>query len=153
MEDEQEGRRCVATADELAAAGRYEEALAWYEQAMARAPRACGGYRFVVGELLFELQRYDDAARTFEAVVAALPTHAQGWEALGRTLSMLGQPARAASALEQAIAIAPEWPEPLYHAALAYAELGRRTDVDDRLRRAIALDPRFAEAARDDGLT
>ena len=118
MDAEGEGRRCVASADELAAAGRYEEAIAWYEQAILRAPVACAGYRFVGGELLFELQRYDDAARTFEAVIGALPEHAPGWEALGRTLSMLGRAEHAAAALE----------------------------------RAIALDARFADAARDDGL-
>lgn len=152
MEDEAEARGCVARADELSAGGRYEEAIAWYEQAIARAPVACGGYRFVIGELLFELQRYGDAAQAFESVVRATPSHAQGWEALGRTLSMIGLHERASGAFEHAIALAPAWGEPLYHAALAYAELGQRALADDRLRRAIALDARFADAARDDGL-
>ncbi|AKF03704.1 tetratricopeptide repeat protein [Sandaracinus amylolyticus] len=152
MEDEGEGRRLVAFADQLSSEGRYEEAIGWYERAIACAPSALGGYRFVIGELLFELQRYPDAARAFEMVVTALPAHAQGWEALGRTCSMLGAHDRAAMALEHAIALAPGWAEPCYHAALAYAELGQRAAVEDRLRRAIALDPRFAEAARDDGL-
>ncbi|MDQ3032500.1 MAG: tetratricopeptide repeat protein [Myxococcota bacterium] len=152
MDDEGEGRRCVATADELAANGRYEDAIAWYQQAIARAPVACAGYRFVVGELLFELQRYDEAARTFEVVVGALPDHPPAWEALGRTLSMLGRAERAADALERAIALDPSWGEPLYHAALAYTELGRRELAEDRLRRAMAIDERFGEAAKDDGL-
>lgn len=151
-EDESEGRRLIATADELSGSGRYEEALAWYERAIAIAPGSLGGYRFVVGELLFELQRYAAAARAFEAVVGSMPTHAQGWEALGRTMAMLGKPDHAAPALERAIALAPSWGDPLYHAALAYAELGQRASVDDRLRRAIAIDPRFAEAAKDDGI-
>lgn len=152
MEDEQQGRRCVAIAEELCAKGRYEEAIAWYQQAIAHAPGALGGYGLVVGELLFDLQRYADAARAFEAMVQSMPGHAQGWEALGRTLAMLGAPERAIVALERAIALAPGWGEALYHAALAYADLGRRTECDDRLRRAIAIDPRFAAAARDDGL-
>ncbi len=152
MEDEKEGRRLIATADALSAEGRYEDALGFYGRAIACSPSSLGAYRFVVGELLFELQRYDDAARAFDDVVRAMPTHAQGWEALGRTLTLLGMTQRATAALEQAIALAPGWGDPLYHAALAYAELGQRTTAEDRLRRAIALDPRFAQAARDDGL-
>lgn len=152
MDDEAEARRLVALGDQLSSQGRYEEAIASYERAVACAPGACGGYRFVIGELLFELQRYADAARAFESVAAALPAHAQAWEALGRTYSMLGDAERAASALEHAIALAPSWGEALYHAALAHAERGERALADDRLRRAIAIDPRFAQAARDEGL-
>jgi tetratricopeptide (TPR) repeat protein len=152
MEDEIEGRRLVAVAEQRSAEGRYEEAIACYEQAMRWAPVALGGYRLVVGELLFELQRYEAAARAFESVVATHPAHAQGWEALGRTLSLLGMPERAAGAFERAIQLAPTWAEALYHAALAHHEAGQRGLAEDRLRRAVALEPRLAEVARDDGL-
>lgn len=152
MEDEAQGRGIVAHADALSAAGRYEEAIAAYEGAIACAPMALAGYRFVIGELLFELQRYEDAARAFDALVRTMPTHAQAWEALGRTWAMLAHPDRAAHAFEQAIALAPAWADPLYHAALAYSDLGDRRLCEDRARRAIALDPRFARAAHDDGI-
>ena len=152
MEDELEGRRLVAHADELSAHGRYEEAIGFYERAVVRAPSALGGYRFVIGELLFELQRYEDAARTFDAIVRAAPQHAQAWEALGRTWAMLASADRAAQAFERAIALAPAWGDPLYHAALAYWDLGDRARCEERLRRAIAIDARYAEAARDDGI-
>lgn len=145
-EDEDEGRRLVAYADELSAAGRYEAAIASYEQAIARAPRALAGYRFVIGELLFELQRYGEAASAFDSVVREMPRHAQAWEALGRTYTMLGAPDRAVQALENAIALAPAWGDPYYHAALAYEDLEDRERADDRKRRAIAIDARFALA-------
>lgn len=152
MHDDAEGRRLVAIADQLSSQGRYDEAIAAYERAIAHAPAACGGYRFVIGELFFELQRYADAARAFESFVHATPGSPQGWEALGRSYSMLGDAGRAAAALERAVAMAPGWGEALYHAALAHAELGDHVLAQDRLRRAIAIDPRFADAARDDGL-
>jgi tetratricopeptide (TPR) repeat protein len=153
MEDEAEGKRLVARADELSSHGRYEEAITCYEQAIARAPSALSGYRFVIGELYFDLQRYPEAERAFEEVVRALPAYAQGWEALGRTLAMIGAHDRAIVALERAIALAPTWGAALYHAALAYGELGQRAAMEDRMRRAIAVDPRYARAAEDDGLT
>jgi superkiller protein 3 len=152
MEDEHEGRRLVARADQLSSEGRYEEAIATYEHAIARAPRAFDGYRFVIGELLFELQRYDEAARAFDAIVRSTPGHAQAWEALGRTWSLSGHPDAALRAFEHAIALAPGWAEPLYQAAVAYAELGDRPRSADHLRRALALDPRLAQRAAEDAL-
>ena len=131
--------------------GRYEEAIACYERAIAIAPEHAA-HRLTIAELYFELQRYDDATLSAEAHLALAPLDPRGWEALGRAHHLAGRARQAAEALERAVAIAPAWGEALYHAALAWADLGRDLEAEDRLRRAIELDARYAPLAADEGL-
>lgn len=141
----------LARAERLREEGRYEEAIAVYTEAIARHPTLTP-YRFVVAELCFELQRYTEAASTFAEIVRAEPQHAQAWGGLGRAAHLLGEDGHAIAALEQAILLAPDWAEPLYEVALLYAEKNDHGLAEDRLRRAIARDPRLAASAEDEGL-
>lgn len=146
-----EGAVRLARADRLREEGRYEEAIAAYGEAIARDP-GLGHYRFVIGELWFELQRYHDAARVFAEIVRAEPQHAQAWGGLGRAAHLLGEDVHALAALEQAIVLAPEWGEVLYEAAVVYAARSEHGHAEDRLRRALRCDPRLAGPAEEDGL-
>jgi tetratricopeptide (TPR) repeat protein len=141
----------LARAEQLRGEGRYEEAIAVYTEAIARHP-ALTPYRFVTGELYFELQRYRDAASVFAEIVRAEPHHAQAWGGLGRAAHLLGEDGHALAALEQAILLAPDWAEPLYEAALLYAERGEHAPAEDRLRRALARDGKLVAAAEEEGL-
>ncbi|MFO0682030.1 MAG: tetratricopeptide repeat protein [Sandaracinus sp.] len=141
----------LARAERLRNEGRYEEAIAAYREAMTAYP-ALAPYRFAIGELLFELQRYQEAAGVFAEIVRAEPQHAQAWSGLGRAAHLVGEDGHAIAALEQAIALAPEWSEPLYEAAVLYAERGDHARAEDRLRRALAREPKLVQAADDEGL-
>ncbi len=141
----------IAEAESLVARGLYERAIAAYAQLIEAQPEL-EHYRFVIGELLFELQRYLDAARTFDVVTQRAPGDPRGWDALGRAYALAGESIRAAAALEHAAMLAPGWPEPRYQAALAYVELGDVARAEAHLRAAIAIDPRFRALALEEGL-
>lgn len=146
-----QARQLILQADQLAADARYEEAIAAYEHAMTLSA-ALGGYRFVVGELHFELQRYGEAVKVFHDLTQRNPTDARAWEALGRALQLAGDLERAASVFDHACALAPGWGEAAYHAALCHAERGDDRSTEARLREAVHAEPRWLEAARDEGL-
>ncbi len=141
----------LSRAERLRSEGRYEDAITAYSEAIARHP-GLQPYRFVVGELCFELQRYAEAANLFAEIVKAEPQHAQAWGGLGRAAHLLGEDGHAIAALEQAILLAPDWAEPLYEAALLYAEKNDAALAEDRLRRALARDPKLVAAADEEGL-
>jgi tetratricopeptide (TPR) repeat protein len=141
----------LARAERLRNEGRYEEAIDAYRDAIGRHP-SLAPYRFVVGELCFELQRYADAASFYADIVKMEPHHAQAWGGLGRAAHLLGQDGHAIAALEQAIVLAPEWAEPLYEAALVYADRGDDALAEDRLRRALMRDPKLVASAEEEGL-
>ena len=141
----------VSTADLLRGEGRYEEAIAAYQQAIALDPSYVP-YRFSVAELCFELQRYAEAAQVYAEIVQREPHHAQAWAGLGRSAHLLGEDQHAVAALEQAILLAPQWAEPLYEAAVLYAARNEDGLAEDRLRRALISDPRLLAAADEEGL-
>jgi len=148
---DQDATARLARGERLRNEGRYEEAIVVYVEAIQRHP-ALAPYRFVVGELSFELQRYAEAANVFAEIVKLEPHHAQAWAGLGRAAHLLGEDGHAIASLEQAILLAPEWAEPLYEAALIYADRGEHAQAEDRLRRALGRDPKLVSAAEEEGL-
>lgn len=141
----------MSTADRLRSEGRYEDAIAAYQQAISLDP-SLSHYRFSVAELCFELQRYAEAAHVYAELVQREPHHVQAWAGLGRAAHLLGEDQHAVAALEQAILLAPQWAEPLYEAAVLYAERNEDALAEDRLRRALVCDPRLVSAAEEEGL-
>lgn len=148
---ERDPHKLLAEANALASAGRYEEAIAAYEAAIAAGPQL-RGYRLVVGELLFELQRYEAAASIFEEEALADPGRAQAFEALARARQMLGDRFGAIGAIDRAIAVAPQWADAIYLSALLHLEAEMEPQGRALLQRALQLDPRLAARAAEDGL-
>ena len=89
-------------ASNLAALGRYDEALAQYDRAIAIAPVAADGMLIEEGRIFLRLGRLDDAERRARAVAATLPAEAH--ELLARVAWARGQVAPAAAEARQAMA-------------------------------------------------
>lgn len=147
---ERDPKKLLNEANALASAGRYEEAIVAYDAVIGGHPEL-RGYRLVVGELLFELQRYEDAATVFEEVALEDPQRAQAFEALARARQLTGDVFGAIGAIDRALALAPQWPEALYLAAQLLTEAGMHEPARHRLECALSLDPRLAGRAREDG--
>jgi Flp pilus assembly protein TadD len=89
----------------------------------------------------------DEAIAAYAAAVALAPDHAAEWLAeanfgLARALRERGDDAAAAAALEQAIALAPDWANAHSSLGMVLKDLGRLDDALRCHRRALVLDPR-----------
>jgi len=112
----------------LRRADRLSEALTEAE-ALARAPGASPAEFRTYGDLLVEAGRYGDAAATFDRALSG-PRGARDWELnylRGAALDRAGRWDEALPALQRAVALAPERPEPL--AWLGNAQVERGIDL------------------------
>jgi Flp pilus assembly protein TadD len=99
-----------------------------------------------LGRHLLEAHRGDLAEPYYLALDARIPRRADVAEALGLALIERGRPARAAQALERAVALAPEAPSPHLNLAIAYAQIDRRADALREARQAVALRADYPQA-------
>lgn len=69
----------------------------------------------VLGEILSNRGRYDEAVRVFNALTLMQPTVAAHWESLGAVLRTAGRPAQSLAAFERALRLGPPTPGLLYN--------------------------------------
>jgi Suppressor of fused protein (SUFU)/Tetratricopeptide repeat len=100
------------------------------------------------GNHLFQAQEFDAAALRFERATAVYPAHHQAWKGLGHALLCLGRPGDASRAFDKAIGLRPESATALWGGALAHADLGHTLVAQNYLRRALAMQPTWADMAR-----
>lgn len=100
---------------------------------------------FLRGQQLFSLGRYDAAAESLRASIAAEPEWPDAYMLLSLCLSRQQQPAEALRVAEDAIACDPEDDRSHYAKAVALASDQRWRDADQALAEAIAIDPDDAD--------
>jgi len=135
-------------------AGQLDQAIAAYREAIALLPGhpAYQSYRFVIGDMLFRLQRYEEAAREYQATVELVPEHDQAWQSLGQCLALSGRYAEAAQACERCVALDPKAAQAWYCGAAAYAKLGDADRARQWLAQALKLQPAWKAQAEQDAL-
>jgi Flp pilus assembly protein TadD len=92
---------------ELLDAGDHHQAIVPLTRARDLAPDK-SSIREALGRALFHVQRYEEAAREFTAVVEKAPTDDYALFCLGRCLQQLGRHAEARRPLAQAAGLRPE---------------------------------------------
>jgi len=97
---------------------------------------------------LFRAEKYADAAARFEKAATIFPPHALAWKGLGHALLCMAKPHDAARAFDRAIGLAPQSATALWGGAVAHAEIGNKVVAQSYLRRALTLQPSWAEMAR-----
>ncbi len=80
-------------------------------------------------------KKYDEAAKAFEAAVAAYPQYAQAWSELGQVEAALKRPADARASWERAVKSDPQYLKP-------YVQLARLAVAEDRNRDALDITSR-----------
>ncbi len=126
-----------------ASGGDAEQGIRSLERAAELDP-AMPGVALLIGQILMQLQRPEDAARWFrqEAGIAGNPTlAANAWIALGFIERDQGNSAEAIEAFESARELAPERPEPYRELALLYADAGNRDKLEQVLQAAAEVGP------------
>jgi tetratricopeptide (TPR) repeat protein len=128
--------------------GRYEEALAAYEQAIVLAPQDAANWRGKGRVALGRLGRYEEALAAYAKAVTLAPQDAANWYNKGVTLGFLGRYEEAVTAYDAALAAGAVFPKAFYCRALALFRLERWDEAVDALDGALG---RYAEGDRDAG--
>jgi Flp pilus assembly protein TadD len=94
----------------------------------------------------FQAGDLDRAEEAFRLVIAHDPGAARAWFLLGATWQMRGHPDAAVASYQEAIRLAPDFPEARNNLGVALYASRRGDEAVAVLRRAIALKPDYAEA-------
>jgi TolB-like protein/Tfp pilus assembly protein PilF len=107
--------------------GRTDEALAWSQRAGELDPLGLSGLNN--GWILFHARRYEEAVRELQNVLAQNPDFAPAHWYLGFALIANGQPDKAITELEKAVALTHGSPAVIGILVRAYAHAGRRAEA------------------------
>ena len=148
--------------------GDYEQAIAAYQEAIALMPTSPTflAYHFMIGDMLFERQRYGEAAAAFREAVQAVPHYEEAWFYLGKCLIELEQYEEAVQVFERCLEmmtpqtggggfdpwvdfeaqerISQVW----YLGALAHARLGHTAEAKRYLAEALQRKPSWKRRAQ-----
>ncbi|MFQ6058163.1 MAG: tetratricopeptide repeat protein, partial [Anaerolineae bacterium] len=118
--------------------GRYEEALATFDQALELKP----DYEWALaskGVTLLLMEHYEEALKTLDQALAIDPNYDWALAARGTTLRRMGHFYEALIALDQALALDPQDDWYYYQRGLTYAALGKHQEAHADYKTAIRL--------------
>lgn len=135
----------------LAAAGRYEEAVSHYREAVRIRP-ADARLRNNFGVSLINLRRLDQATVQLQESLRLDPDYFKAHNNLGIVLYERGDYDAAAASCAAALRLKPDYPEAHNNLGNALLRLGRPAAAAAQYREALRLRPGFAEARANLGL-
>jgi tetratricopeptide (TPR) repeat protein len=124
-------------------AGRFEEALELYLQALGRRPRAEELYAFV-GNAQFGLGRFEQALASYRRAIRHNPEDAGAHYGAGNALYNLRRFAEAAAEYQETARLRPDLPDPLANLSSAYYNLDRYGEAIAAALGAVRVKPDFA---------
>lgn len=130
--------------------GRYEDALAAFDQVLELDP-SNSGVRYYRGMTLMQLKRFKEAEVALWDALETTPDHALAAKALGEYYIAKKQYKSALAALEPVIELRPHFADLQYLAGYACEQLGRDDEAIEYYRQALTYAPEMVEAK--DGLT
>ena len=129
----------------LHGAGRLEEAIAQYRDALAQAPRH-PEILYNLGNAHLELDRIGEALASYDEALANNPSHVGARVNRGNTLLRFNRPADALSSYDHALVDAPGHPQILTNRGHALRRLDRPQEALADFESALKKGPEFPEA-------
>ncbi|MCB1325178.1 MAG: tetratricopeptide repeat protein [Spirochaetales bacterium] len=129
------------------AAGRFDEALRFYEEAKRIAPNQAIPY-LLTGSALLGLERGEEAKQNILKAVELDPRNPRGYSLLGAAYHQLGDYRRAVETYETGLEIAPENYEILNRLGLVYRDRDELRKAIDSFSRAAEIKPDYLPARR-----
>jgi tetratricopeptide (TPR) repeat protein len=120
--------------------GEYDKAIAEYNRAIERAPRA-PALHFGLGTTYMNMERYSDAAEHLRIAVSIDPAYYDAYINLGYSYEQAGDTERSAMAYRQAAAIDPDNYQPHSRLGDLYMEQNEPGLAAEHFSRAVQLDP------------
>ena len=128
---------------------QYDQAIHSFRQAIQLNPTpSYQTYYLQIGDMLFEMQRFEEAESAYRKLLDIVPEHPHGWLGLGMTLLVTGKFYKAAYIFDRALLLDPRFSEALYYGAIAQASLGNQAKSWRYLTRAIKIQPSWEKFAR-----
>jgi tetratricopeptide (TPR) repeat protein len=141
----------LARGNALREQGRYDEALASYEQALALAPEHAEAL-LMRGNALQALRRFGEALASYDRAIALKPDHADVFYNRGIALNGLKRLDEAVASYDRAIALKPDYALACNNRGNALQVLKRFEEAVASYDRAIALKPDYADAFYNRGM-
>ncbi len=104
--------------------GRFDEAIEAYRRAAAEDAGARTEALFNLGNVLYAVERYDEAARSLARATELDPEFVEAWNNLGNALGRAGHTAEAVAAFARALAIEPRYADAHFNLAETLAAAG-----------------------------
>ena len=130
---------------ELAEAGKVQEAIGQYEQALRIEPDNADVH-YNLGGALIQLGRVDEGIGHYEQALRIKPDNAEAHSNLGVALCQAGKVQEAIGHFDQALRIRPDDAELHYNMGLALSQVGKIEDAIGHYEQALRIKPDYAEA-------
>jgi tetratricopeptide (TPR) repeat protein len=149
---DERARALVEEGLRYADAGKWDEALKAYKQAVEVDPRYSDAY-LSMGDAYMSAGKYKEGFAAYRQAIAASPSNADAFYSLGAAYNDMGQFGDAFKPFVTAISLRPDFAEAHYGIGFAYLRLENFKDALIYLRRAVRLAPDYADAHLALGLT
>ena len=131
--------------DRFGEAGRIEEAIAHYQQALRIKPDYAEAH-YNLGNVFLREGKISDAIGHYEQALRIKPDYAEAHNNLGFALQQSGRTTDAIAHYEQALRLRPDFAVAHVNLGNALAKLGRDPEAIRHYQQALEIDPRNAEA-------
>jgi tetratricopeptide (TPR) repeat protein len=138
VDKKDEAKQMVIKGNQSFSARRYDEALTWYNQAIALDPD-CVDANYNLGVVYGNKGMYEESIAAYNRVIAISPRHAQAHNNLGSAYEKKGMADKAHSEYEKAAAADPYLAPALYNLGKSFLSKGSRDLAADYLYKAGVL--------------
>jgi len=136
---------CGELAEALNRAGKFRQAAACYEQALAGDPGHVQFYLNLARVLILD-DRAEAAVTVLKRALKWMPESAEAWALLGGALNLTGQTAAAAAALQKSVDLDSGQASYHFDLGLVLCRLGDPEKSEAAYRRALQVNPAFPQA-------
>jgi tetratricopeptide (TPR) repeat protein len=137
-------RETFAKANALSAEGKSDEAIAAYNEVLAKNPQIAEAH-YNIGYLLGQKKDWAGAETAYKKALEVRPGYAEAMSALARVYQDSGQPAKAAELLAKAAADNPNDAKVQFNLGVFYLNSGRAEEAAAAFTKAKEIDPANAE--------
>jgi serine/threonine protein kinase len=131
---------CLERGVELIKLGKYQEAIASYDKALALKPDCAFAWNNR-GNTLRYLEKYEEAIASYDKALALKPDHFWSWDHRGDALSNLKKYQEAIASYDKALALKPDYPFAWISRGDALSNLKKYQEAIASYDKALALEP------------
>lgn len=141
----QEASTLLSEGNQLAKEGKFEEAIAKYNEELAGNPKSEDVF-FNLGVAHARLGRFEEAVKNYQKALEIMPDYAEVHNNLGNVLAQLGRFDEAVGHYETALKIIPDYASALNNLGTVYSRQKRLPEAVKRFQQAVKSLPTYMEA-------